>query len=78
MILLLEDRLVAVGEKALAGGFGVLAVVEGANLDMEELVRPRISGNRVSLGPQGTHEQVGVLFVGDGGHLNQETASCDC
>jgi len=46
--LLLDDGVVAVGEQALAHGVGVFVVVEGADLDVDQLVRLGVRGDGVA------------------------------
>jgi hypothetical protein len=70
---LFDDRVVAVGEEALAHGFGVLFRGEGTDLDVEELVLWLVAdGYGVASFFEGGEEGVGVFLMGDGGYLDQD------
>ena len=68
--------MVAVGEESLFGGFGILAVGEGAYLDVLQLVLWLAAGEGwVAFDLEGVDEEVGVFGVGEGGYLDDK-ASC--
>jgi hypothetical protein len=69
---LLHDGVEAVGQYALADGFGVGAFGEGADLDVEEVVGLAVGGYAVALFLEGGEEDVGDVLAGDGGYLDYE------
>ena len=71
--LLLDVGVEAVAEELLAHGFGVLAVGEGAYLDVEELVLGvGADGYGVSVALKRRSDEVGVLLVREGRYLDDE------
>ena len=74
--LLFDDGVVAVGEEALAHGVCVLFLMEGAYLDMDEIVGSGGSGaDRVAAGAKGPDEEICVLLVRHSGDLDHEGAT---
>jgi hypothetical protein len=68
---LFDYGVVAVGEEALAHGFGFFFGGEGAYLDVEELVLWLVvNGYAVASALKGGDEGVGVFLMGDGGYLD--------
>lgn len=67
----LQDGVVAVAEQFLAGGLGVCAAGEGANLDVEQTVCDvMVDGDGVASLAKGADQNVGVVRVFDGGNLH--------
>src|ERR1035441_8229155 len=71
-----DDGVEAVSEDALAHGFGLLAVGERADLDVEEFVLGLVAdGYDVAFFLERGEEDVGDILTGDGGDLDYE-GSC--
>ena len=76
---LLNDRVEAVGNDALAHGFSFLFVGEGADLDVEERVLRLVADNDgIAVFPECGDFDVCDLLAGDGGDLDHEGAGSRC
>ncbi len=74
LVLRLDDGVVTVVEQLLAHGVGVVAIREGADLDMQQPIgRVATSRNSVAALAQGSHQDVGIFGVGDGGDLHHDS-----
>ena len=58
----------------LAHGVGFLAGVEGAYLDVDQVVRAGVGADRIALTVESADEELGVFLVRDRGYLYNEGA----
>src|SRR5579875_3492345 len=74
--LLLDDCVIAVRQETLAHGVGFFLVVEGSDLDVNEIVATCGTGrDGIAAGAERSNQEVGVLLMRYSGYLDHEGSS---